>query len=75
MSLVNLIVTARSIVADWRRREQAFAELMALDDRALGDIGLHRSEIHAAIDRMSAARAPATAATAAPAPYANPKTA
>jgi len=30
---------------DWRRREQAYRELAALDDRSLADIGISRSEI------------------------------
>ncbi|HXP29459.1 MAG TPA: DUF1127 domain-containing protein [Stellaceae bacterium] len=31
--------------AEWRRRQQAYAELVALDDRSLADIGITRSEI------------------------------
>lgn len=31
--------------SDWRRRQQAFAELAQLDDRSLADIGITRSEI------------------------------
>jgi uncharacterized protein YjiS (DUF1127 family) len=45
MSLVNLLVATRDSFADWRRKRRAYAELMALDDRLLADIGIHRSEI------------------------------
>jgi uncharacterized protein YjiS (DUF1127 family) len=30
---------------DWRRREHAFYELFALDDRSLADLGISRSDI------------------------------
>jgi len=45
MFVVNLFAAAREAFSDWRRREQAYGELMALDDRSLADIGVHRSEI------------------------------
>ncbi|HWI28433.1 MAG TPA: DUF1127 domain-containing protein [Stellaceae bacterium] len=32
-------------LAGWRQRQRAFAELASLDDRALADIGITRSEI------------------------------
>lgn len=32
-------------LADWRQRNRAYAELAQLDDRALADIGITRSEI------------------------------
>jgi uncharacterized protein YjiS (DUF1127 family) len=35
----------------WRRRRAAIAELSALDDESLKDIGLHRSGIEAAVRR------------------------
>jgi len=45
----NLILNAARGLAgrlvEWRRREQAYAELSALDDRALADIGISRAEI------------------------------
>ena len=45
MSLINLFVAARSGFSEWRRRARAYDELMALDDRSLADIGIHRSQI------------------------------
>jgi uncharacterized protein YjiS (DUF1127 family) len=45
MSVLNLLISAREAFADWRRRQKAYAELMALDDHSLADIGIHRSEI------------------------------
>jgi uncharacterized protein YjiS (DUF1127 family) len=53
MSVVNLIVSALRRFREWRRREQAYAELMALDDHSLADIGLHRSQIAALVEGMS----------------------
>jgi uncharacterized protein YjiS (DUF1127 family) len=35
---------------NWRARERAFRELSALDDRALADIGLSRSDIPYVLD-------------------------
>lgn len=43
--LENLGHALGSAWADWRSRQQAFAELASLDDRSLADIGLTRSEI------------------------------
>ncbi len=45
MSLINLFAAARSAIANRRRRQRALDELMALDDRSLADIGIHRSQI------------------------------
>ncbi|HWD60407.1 MAG TPA: DUF1127 domain-containing protein [Stellaceae bacterium] len=45
MFIVSLFAAARNAFAEWRRRQQAYAELMALDDRSLADIGIHRSQI------------------------------
>jgi uncharacterized protein YjiS (DUF1127 family) len=45
MSLVNLLISAGRRFSEWRHRQQAYAELMALDDHSLADIGLHRSQI------------------------------
>jgi uncharacterized protein YjiS (DUF1127 family) len=51
MFIVNLFVAAHRGFAEWRRRHQAYAELMALDDRSLADIGIRRSEIPGIIER------------------------
>ena len=45
MTVVNLLISARKAMSDWRRRERAYAELVALDDHSLADIGIHRSQI------------------------------
>jgi uncharacterized protein YjiS (DUF1127 family) len=52
MSLINLVVAAGNSFGDWRRRQRAFHELMALDDRSLADIGIHRSRIPALVEGM-----------------------
>jgi uncharacterized protein YjiS (DUF1127 family) len=51
MFIVNLFVAAHQAFAEWRRRHLAYAELMALDDRSLADIGIRRSEIPGIIER------------------------
>jgi uncharacterized protein YjiS (DUF1127 family) len=50
MSLINLFVHARSSFSEWRRRARAYDELMALDDRSLADIGIHRSQIAGVVE-------------------------
>ena len=50
MSMINLLISARRAFSDWRRREQAYAELTALDDHSLADIGIHRSQIGGLVD-------------------------
>jgi uncharacterized protein YjiS (DUF1127 family) len=45
MSFLNLFISAGKAFSAWRRREQAYAELMALDERSLADIGIHRLQI------------------------------
>jgi uncharacterized protein YjiS (DUF1127 family) len=47
MSVLNVLNSVREAFADWRRRERACAELMALDDHSLADIGIRRSDIRA----------------------------
>jgi len=55
MSLINLVVAAGNSFGDWRRRQRAFHELMALDDRSLADIGLHRSQVPALVEGFDSA--------------------
>jgi len=50
MSLINVFVAAKAAIARWRQRQRAYDELMALDDRALADIGIHRSQIPAIVE-------------------------
>jgi hypothetical protein len=50
MSVISLLISARRAFSDWRRREQAYAELTALDDHSLADIGIHRSQIGGLVD-------------------------
>ena len=48
MSLLSLIAVIGKAFAAWRR-EQAYAELMALDDHTLADIGLRRLDLVAGL--------------------------
>ena len=66
MSLINLFVAARNALREWRRRQRAYHELMALDDRSLADIGIHRSQIAAVVEgaRLATASAAPTKAPA-----------
>jgi len=50
MFTINLFAAAREAFAEWRRKQQAYSELMALDDRSLADIGVRRSEIPAIVE-------------------------
>ena len=50
MSILNLFLWAGRAFAEWRRRERAYADLMALDDRSLADIGIHRSQISGLVE-------------------------
>ena len=54
MSFTNLFARARKAISEWRSRERAYGELMALDDRALADIGIRRSEIPAIVEGVHA---------------------
>jgi len=53
MSLINLFVEARNALASRRQRRRAMEELMALDDRSLADIGIHRSQIPGVVEGLS----------------------
>jgi uncharacterized protein YjiS (DUF1127 family) len=44
MSLINLIVAIRKAFPEWHC-EQAHADLVALDDHLLADIGIRRSDV------------------------------
>jgi len=50
MSILNLFIAAGRGIAEWRRRQKAYAELMRLDDRSLADIGIRRSQIRSLIE-------------------------
>jgi uncharacterized protein YjiS (DUF1127 family) len=56
MSLLNLFASAGKAISAWRRRERAYAELMALDDRSLADIGVRRSQIRGLVEAGGAPR-------------------
>ena len=45
-------------LAGWRRRQRAYAELYALDERSLADIGITRSEIPYVLSRAAQTRNP-----------------
>jgi uncharacterized protein YjiS (DUF1127 family) len=53
MSLINLFVAARNAVTKRQQRRRAMEELMALDDRSLADIGIHRSQISGVVEGFS----------------------
>jgi uncharacterized protein YjiS (DUF1127 family) len=50
MFIASLLAAVQHAFAEWRRRQQAYAELMSLDDRSLADIGIRRSEIPAIVE-------------------------
>lgn len=54
MSLINLFVAARNALAKRRQRRRVMDELMALDDRSLADIGIHRSQIPGVVEGFAA---------------------
>ena len=53
--LMTTIVKLSAKIRHWHARWRTIAELTALDDRTLRDIGLHRSEIHRLVDGLLAA--------------------
>lgn len=59
MSLINVFVAARSALARHGERRRAYEELVALDDRALADIGIHRSQIPSLLEAAEPRRRPA----------------
>ena len=50
MSLISIFVATKDALARRRQQRRAYAELTALDDRSLADIGLHRSQIPAVVE-------------------------
>lgn len=52
MSVINMLVAARAVLADRRDRRRAYEELAALDDHSLADIGLHRSQLDGTVERL-----------------------
>jgi uncharacterized protein YjiS (DUF1127 family) len=56
MFVVNQLISAGKAFSEWRKREQAYSELMALDDHSLADIGLHRSQIAGLVDGIRGSR-------------------
>jgi uncharacterized protein YjiS (DUF1127 family) len=53
MSVINLLLSVGRSFSEWRRRDRAYAQLMALDDHSLSDIGIHRSQIAGLIEGVS----------------------
>ena len=50
MFIISLVAAAKNALSEWRRKQQAYAELSALDDRSLADIGINRSQIPAIVE-------------------------
>ncbi|HVC50437.1 MAG TPA: DUF1127 domain-containing protein [Stellaceae bacterium] len=65
MSLISLFAAAREALAARHARRRAYTELTALDDRALADIGIHRSQIPAIVEGADCSRRKAKKAEAA----------
>ena len=74
MSVLNLLSSVREGFANWRRRERAYDDLMALDDHSLADIGIRRSEIRAICEGyLAPARSGARMSSPRPGKFAAPK--
>jgi len=74
MSVLNVLSSVWEAIANWRRRERAYNELMALDDHALADIGIRRSEIRAICEgSLAPARSGARASPAGSGTFASPE--
>ena len=52
MSVVGMLIAARAALADMRDRNRMHEELAALDDHALADIGVHRSQLRGTVERL-----------------------
>ena len=50
MSLISVFFAGKDALARRRLQRRAYAEMAALDDRSLADIGLHRSHIPAVLE-------------------------
>jgi uncharacterized protein YjiS (DUF1127 family) len=72
MSVMSLLISARDAIRRAQQRRHAYAELMALDDRFLADIGVHRSEISRLVWGGPALQASPVAAATDPAPAGPP---
>jgi len=57
----NLLHGLSASLADWRHRNRAYAELAALDDRSLADMGITRAEIPYVLSHAPAHRDDLTA--------------
>jgi uncharacterized protein YjiS (DUF1127 family) len=74
MSVLNLLNSAWKAFTDWRSRERAYDDLIALDDHSLADIGIRRSEIRAICEgSLAPARSSARLSSSRPGKFAAPK--
>jgi uncharacterized protein YjiS (DUF1127 family) len=65
-SIANSLHRLAASMAERRNLRRAYAELSALDDRSLADIGISRSEIAYVLTHSSRQRGPATPAAPIP---------